>query len=243
MEKADDLGKSLTNAECISKCYPAKSVVYHPDTLHAVTNRNPFCLTKKWVNSRGEHQRTSKCMNPIKKMVSFEQSLFITPEFDFGYKDLLKIYKLKTFSDAMEYVLENNFLPNKTKNRIMNSVWHLFGRKIILSDEHILEFYLETTKTSWIDMIYEEVGTYLKIDKHNKVHISKTHVLDGDTKDTKKLKIEYIKRKMITSKIMLESLLNFEDYVKEKFDEIDNFQYLIFKYFIDHIIEKIKYSQ
>ena len=137
--KANDLGKSVTNAECISKCYPAKSVVYHPDTLQAVTNRDPFCLTKKWTDQHGEHKRTSRCVNPIKKMVSFEESLFTTPKLGFDYKDLLKIYKLKTFSDAMEYITENHFLPRNTKNRIMNSVWNVFGHKITLSDEYILE--------------------------------------------------------------------------------------------------------
>ena len=124
----------------------------------------------------------------------------------------------------------------------MNSVWNVFGNKITLSDEYILEFYLDIAKTSWIDKIYDIISPYLTVDSNNKIHISKTYKSDNDDKNKKELKIKYIQRKMITSKIMLESLLNFEDYLKENFKNINNFQQLIFKYFVDHIMEKIKYS-
>lgn len=240
--KDNNLGKSTTDAKCISKCYPGATVVYHPDTLQQVTDRDPFCLTKEWTSYNGEHRRISKCINPIKKIESFNKSLFLTPKLEFTYSDLLQIYGIKTFNGAIEYITDNHFLPMNTKNRIMNCVWHMFGNKIYAADEYIIEFYLEFTNTYWFRSLYNEVSPYLTVDKHDKVHITKEFDMSDDKK-TKELKSKYIKRKMITGKIMLESLLNVEDYIKENFDKVEDFQVLIYEYFVNHIMEKIKYSQ
>lgn len=94
---------------------------------------------------------------------------------------LKKIYNIKSFDEALEYINKNNTLPLKTLLRIIDCSWKIYGEEVIVVDNRLIDFYVEVVKKIWINEIYDHIEKYIKIDKLGRILLSKNDNNDNNS--------------------------------------------------------------
>ena len=178
--------KSKNNKKCISDCYQKNTVTIHPLTLMPYTvPTHSFCLVDPWVDNNGGINFVDICDEKyVKPDKDNNHDIMIVPTIAIDHKTFLhSIYNIHTLNEALDYIISNDHLPYNTKNRILNSVWHLFFEEIKLNKDIINNFYDNFSK-NWTDIgnkdkiksainnIYNDIIKEIKIKKINKVKIS-----------------------------------------------------------------------
>lgn len=239
------IGKN--NKQCIGPCYPIGHYAIHPITLKPISNKeHPFCPTEQWFDeSNNQVQYTDVCFVPTKEKdlpKNLADLNLILPSFHFNHEFFLKAYyNIDSFEKALEYIQINSNLSIYTRLRIMECAWKLYGDKIDIFDEQLIDFYIEVIKKDWIWDIYPKIENYIYVDKDNKIYLKKikSNENENEIKKYTNEKINYFFEKFITKQKIYNILQNFIKENKKKWRDINSFNLLIEQYLIEYIIKQI----
>ncbi|ARF09813.1 hypothetical protein Indivirus_3_62 [Indivirus ILV1] len=229
--------KGINNQKCIGPCLSGNKNVLHPIYLFNVTNDTPFCPTFEWFDN-DNLQYIDKCTKETdKKKIDNKdiELLYALPNFGFDCADFIKkYYDLHSFESALEWIYsENNTIA--TKLRVMNCAWKLFSTNNSISDQ-LIDFYIEVINKIWVHELYNSIYNFINVE-HRNIFLKKN-------KDNKKIhkieKINYILEKFNNRSMIYNILKSFIDNNKSNWDNIENFNNTLKKYYIEYVFNKIK---
>lgn len=244
----DTYSKSANNFSCLGPCTRPGVSVIHPITLkHITDNDHPFCPVNEWEyfnpnTQKTEIKSTDKCYNPIRSKTenTYEIAMnIITPQIEFTNERFLKIYyNIYSMENALEWLSDNTEKSFITQKRVLDASWHSYGFSSYILDDRLILFYINLTKKTRIEYIYDKIFDKLKYDNGN--IILKKNIDDYDYK--KKEKIEFIKNKLIDFNNYNKFLNQYIEKYKQKQSKVNSHTDNIILLFEDYLEKKIEIS-
>lgn len=221
--------------QCIGPCFPANTILINPLTLVMGSANNPACSVLPW-NDNGQIEHFDKCDNPIDKKQAKEFSLnYVVPVVHFSCEYFLKTYyDIFSFEEAMDW-LSNNNDPINTKLRVMDCSWKLFGSKIDIIDDQIIQFYSQVFKRVWINKIYQKMYKYIYVDDKD-IYLKKNN---DPLNDHKIERMNFLDKQFNTPDIIYQILSTYLETNKKNWDNIQNHNETIRKHYTKYIEDKI----
>jgi len=221
--------------QCIGPCFPENTVLINPLTLVMGEADKPSCSVLPW-NNNGKIEHFDNCDNPIDKKDVEQISLnYVVPIVHFNCEYFLKTYyDIFSFDETIDWIANNND-PVNTKLRVMECSWKLYGLKIDIIDEQIIQFYSHVFKKVWINKFYQKLYKYIYVDGKN-IYFKKNN---DKINDNKIERMNFLNEQFNTSDIIYSVLTSYLDINKKNWDKIQNHNEAIKKYYIKYIEEKI----
>ena len=221
-KESQNYPKSTDNKQCVGPCYYPDTTVVHPITLNYVNNKDyafcPIYIEELDKNGNKIVIETGKCNIPTEKFdisnKNTEYNLLI-PHIDLNAEYFLKkYYNIYTFEQMLDWLNNMKYTPIKTRSRVVDSAWVVFGKSLDILDQRIVDFYLEIIKRKWIYEIMIELDTYINVDKDNKIYFSGKVSNDNKNKYVTE-KINFLIEKFVTHDDVYKFLLKYLKYRKE----------------------------
>lgn len=227
---------SKNNQQCIGPCYPKNVIINNPLTLnYAYTDENA-CPTLPWY-SMGKVEYFAGCDDPISldKVNEFNFN-YIVPMVNFNCEYFLKTYyDIFSFEEAIIWIGNNND-PIDTKLRVMDCTWKVYGLKIDIMNDTLIEFYGIVFKKKWINKIYNKVYNFIYVNKNN-ISFKQN---DDPPNDHKNERMKFLNEQFNTSNIIYHVLSTYIDNNKTKWDNIKNHNDAIRKHYTKYITNEIQ---
>lgn len=180
------LPKSINGHQCVGPCYHTGTAFKHPIYMTNIQKDEPVCPTSLYTDDKGRSQITDICSKPTHDETSKSELglLALSPNIEFNHEHFLKIYyDIYTLEDAIN-VIENNYYPRKTNNRILNVSLSVYGKDITILDQKMID-YIKRFMCDNISFIYKKIKGYLKTDGKT-VKLTKKR---KTTEDIKKIEV------------------------------------------------------
>lgn len=241
MENKKKFPISTGNKECIGPCYPKNKYIMHPNTLQYVTNiDNPFCPVEPYYNNKTKkYEQVDICLVQS-KLEDIDQNQielsFLVPTFQFSCEHFLKIYyDIFSFEGAVDYITQNIKDPIFTNFRIIDCAWKIYGLKIDLISEELIDLYMYFIKKTWVKHIYSNIYNYITVKED--IFLEK----NTDDADFKKIeKINYIIKKICTRQMIFTVIQEYLYENKSNWNDIVDHNELIKEHLVKHIMDKIE---
>jgi hypothetical protein len=161
---------------------------------------------------------------------------YLISSFDIDYKELLKIYNIKTISDGLNVIQQE--LPYNTQNRILECMWNLHINNEELLSFTLVEIYEKIIKTKWIKYFYYMLKNKISIDTNsNKIYLVDSAILES-IQDTHKIeKTNYIVENILTKNNIYFALQKFIELYGNRV--IPSYEYEIKQTILKYIFWKI----
>ncbi len=208
--------KSSSGIQCVGPCYKKNTKIIHPIYLSIVTDEHndAFCPTAEWTNvdksGKSKKLYVDKCNEPSKigsDYITTHDLLYPYVNFD-EYNFLEVFYNIHKFSDAIQWIEDNNFTPINSRQRIFDLAIDAYGGNIDIietSDTRVVDFIHNLIKTKYINNIAIPLFRFISI-KDKIVEMKKEKPTeDKETNETIVIKTNYIIKNIIT----IENLTNF----------------------------------
>lgn len=231
----------LNNKQCIGPCYAPGTFILHPITLNSITDKEkPFCPTFNWYDETSNvYKDIDNCLIPSSKdeINQYQTDLsFTVPTFYFNCEFFLKsYYDIYSFENVIEWI-NSKSQPLYSQLRVLNCAWKIFGSKIDIIDDIIVEFYINVVKKEWIKNLYPKIANYITVENDN-IYIKKNN-LEPSYKQIER--INYIFKKIINKQMMFKILQNFIETNKSNWTEINSFNKEIEVDITNYIINKLE---
>jgi len=148
--------RSINNYSCLGPCHEADTIVLHPITFKKYTSNQNFCMIYDVINNKYIDECVPNDANIDDTFTSQFNS--IIPTFDINATELLNIcYDIKSFDDAIDWILSNKNSPRNTQQRIMKYSWKLYGDDLSILNEKMISAYNYFIKKFWISIVYKNV--------------------------------------------------------------------------------------
>lgn len=243
--------KSINNKQCVGPCYFPNTQFIHPLTLdELVDESNAICPIKPYTKknkSTGVNEiiDVDDCKKPTDNKSKIDD-LFIssitTPETYFNSEFFIKIfYGIKSLDEMFQYI-DNDLLPFRTKQRIFDISFSLFGNNQIVSNEIMKKFYNEIIDNG-MDIIITNIKPYLEM-KNSKISIVKnikTNKNDNNNKNNNKISDKHIE-KYIRSKLLNDTDSILMRFIRKETNRLsdEKLSHILLRYTNQYIINKIK---
>jgi hypothetical protein len=242
--------KSVHGQQCIGPCYFAGSKIYHPITMDEIIFKDNSCPVNNFVYVDKNGQKKvfdhDQCYIPTAKETyidDFFEMNILTPQAVFNSDYFIKIYyNINSLEDMFDWLSQNKNNPYKTKERVFNQAMNVYGSSINIIDHRLIDF-VNDIMIQNIKKIYNHVKKYIII-KNEEVFISSIKNDDSDdsnindNKKNKKIKIAYIKEKLLGSDNVQKFMSWFtRSYLEQYNDKISD---VLVEQMIKYIIKKIK---
>ena len=217
--------------KCIGPCFGAGRFIIHPQSLDYVSSRVPFCPVADYEytdpkTGKIELRRIDECYFPTEEQDTSQREIemnILVPTIDFNCDQFLKIYyNIYSFENALKWIDDNNQTPINTRLRIINCAWQIYGLKIDIIDDLLINFYIEVIKKDWIKNIYSKIKNFIQIDKEgNNIYVREAE--DETEKDSKKYRVEktnFFIKNFVTRNNIYKFLSNYIEDNRDKWDEI-----------------------
>lgn len=238
--------KSSSGYQCIGPCYFKKTQFIHPLTLDELQNDSlsicPIIPTSK-IDKKSKKRiliEHDKCSNPTHKKTEIDDIFIdtvLTPITSFNVETFVKIYyDIKSLEELFQYLEDNKHLPYKTKLRLFDFSFKLYGKNLNILNETMIDFVYEIIEKN-IKKIVMKTYYYFEIEDN----IIKTT-------NEKNNNIDIKKHYDIIKKYILDNLLNIEKtknillrFIRNENNRLNDYKLseIIISYIISYIIKKI----
>ena len=167
--------KDNNNLQCLDKCYKKNSLVIHPFTLdytNVLHNSCPISLLYSNETLKDKKKFMSKCS--IENNRNNGEVNYFAPAINISNNFFLKyIYDFSNIIEAFKYLNEND-LNEKTKIRILNSIWKKYYKKELA--DIFVNYYIDNySKKTSFDIMLKIIKDFIKnnnkdFDKINNIH-------------------------------------------------------------------------
>src|SRR3989344_23586 len=209
---------------CISKCYKAGSVYFHPIYLIYLKENFDSCA----INVGNTNEYNLSCTTAKEDVDIIEHQVY--PDISISDENFLYIYYfIRNINSGFKWLIENWSEPNYTKTRIFNCLWRIYNRGDFIIYNSTTEAVILFLKNIWFDDIYTNIAPY--------IHIKKDIVELGDK--TESFEFNELKKKFILSQFINSDYVNkfMTKYYKQIYESTNNAEQFK-QLFIDSIISK-----
>jgi len=240
--------KSKNNFQCLGPCYQPHTWIVHPILLDIVTNElYPFCPVNEWVyndpeTGRLEERMTDICYKPTTGEVPTKEIELnmLLPYIEFNSEQFLKIYyNIFSFEDGIDWLEKKKYTPINTRVRVLNSMIKVFGSKVDIIDQRLVNFIIDVIKAKYTRRLYRILHEYIGI-KNNDI------ILVDPSDNTLKQDDDIVARTnyIMTTFVDIDSIFKFLSRYfrqrKESLATLDNPMLAILKDYMEYIINKIE---
>lgn len=139
--------KSVKGNQCIGSCYPPNERILHPTVLTYISNEKksfandaihlretgkPFCPIQPWRDRLGVLHIFDNC-STVTSSTDIDKKIiqdFIIPKIQFDpIRFLTMYYNIRSLDDAVLWYTNNQSVPYKTIERIMNCALKVYGEE------------------------------------------------------------------------------------------------------------------
>lgn len=192
--------------QCLSKCYPPKTIITHPITIQQIShNEYPFCAVDPFYDKNikaiinvdtcalneelaetDDVINMSAMTNLVVPLLTFDTKKFLTDYYNINSQD-----------DFNGWLVNNKNAPIFTQIRIIDCFLRIYGKKITLFDDDFINSILDIIKKFWIKKIYNRLHKHISI-LNNECIIVPTDKNKLKKFDDVELRKKYIETKIIT---------------------------------------------
>ena len=221
---------SKNKFQCRGPCYYPGTSITHPQTLSQITYKEPFCPIDQQIID-DEIIYLDKCEPPTNdKMTHFEyiENQMLNPIFEFSPQYFTKIiYKILSLEDFLTWLDENKSLPFRSKERVFNNGVYVFYNDISVIDARLVDFIMEILSEN-IVIIYRSLEKYIEI-KNKNITLAKNQINRSNSdKKVFKIKMNYLKKKLLTKENIENFLAKFIKFYKDKMKNINLSNHIVF---------------
>lgn len=247
---------SKNNNVCIGPCYPPGFKFIHPLTMNAIENKkenksicpiNPYENTDD--NGKKEMIFFDECVDDGDNMndANLQKDIvynLLNPDMLFDHKlFLLKFYNLTSYENILEWLKINEHLPISTKYRIIECMFVVFWKQILIIDTTIINIHIELF-TEHISHFYKKICKYIDV-SNNKLIIAHTEL---DNNEFLVERINFLKDKLINETEVSKFIVKYFENCKKNEEHnkkifIEKFQKMkLIDNFLLYIENKLKLS-
>ncbi len=242
--------KSVHGQQCIGPCYYAGMKIYHPITMDEIIFKDNSCPVNNFVfvdkNGQKKVFDHDQCYIPTAKETyidDFFEMNILTPQAPFNSDYFVKIYyNINSLEDMFEWLEKNKNSPYATKERVFNQSMNVYGTSMNIIDHRLIQFVREIMIKN-VKNIYSKVKKYIVIEGDD-VYIQHTkntdHVNEEETDKIKKIKMAYIKERLLGDDNIQKFLSRFTRSHEQEIEYADNLSHVLLEQMMEYIVKKIK---
>jgi hypothetical protein len=239
MEKKKRELTSVYGRRCLTKCYPKNTNYLHPVLLTTIKSTQNSCAVQPIYAERPDDKNVQ--MGNMNMLITdkcrLEDNEEAGPPSDLGiillgyhfsaYDFLTKIYDLHSFREVISWTQDHPHIPGRTRVRIHECAWRVFGRDPEGLEQSVLEYYYHFIREKWLpDYVREIVQNY---------------ALDLELPPGEKLEeqVLHILRKQFTRPFFIDSIKNFIQKNWDIWNEIQDYGTQIKNFLQEQLIVRL----
>ena len=152
--------KSKNNRKCLTKCYDANETVIHPITLDRQHFTTSNCAIDSYYDDNDVNVWFDEC-NVEDNQTSIlpnEINIFLFKH-NFGPEEFLNnIYKIYSLDDTINWIKDNVKLLNKTKIRVTNISFSVYGNEIKQFTNNTVNYFYNFALRNWVPKYINKIN-------------------------------------------------------------------------------------
>ncbi len=144
--------RALNGDKCLTKCYPKEHPYLHPIILTKIRapNKNSCAIDPKVGTEYYYDYGICRLEDNLTyKIPSEKESILLNFYFN-PHEFLADIYDLHSFSEVINWTIENSLSHFETIKRVHNAAWKAYGSKLENISEMVIRFYYGIAKNNWM---------------------------------------------------------------------------------------------